>query len=261
MAESRKQSTSDSPDFKRRQIDNPFRHYTLDELDHAAKDFAAKIGADEKLFVKAARLARDPPGWRSLEGLTDEERIALEHEKEWGFLKQPQTLKTTIVALVFSAITHGWVQSVSNGANQTMPEYFGLKSRCGTHSWNGRSAIWQFSAINGITYLAAGVLGSSPLLFSMAGQPRLTLFAGCWFSDPLQSRFLGRRGAIFVSACICFGAAIGAACATKWWEELIWRLILGLGLGAKASVTPIFGAEVSPSHLRYSRFALTNLPC
>lgn len=44
--------------------------------------------------------------------------------------------------------------------------------------------------------------------------------------------------------------AIGAGTADMWWQELIWRLILGLGLGAKASVTPIFGAEVSPSHLR-----------
>ena len=70
-------------------------------------------------------------------------------------------------------------------------------------------------------------------------------------SDPLQSKHLGRRGAIFVSACLCVMAAIGAACATEWWQELIWRLVLGIGLGAKASVTPVFGAEVSPSHLRY----------
>lgn len=165
MAEHHEQSTTDSPDHKRRQIDNPLRHYTLAELDHAAKEFAIKIGADEKLFVKAGRLARDPPGWKSIDGLTTEEIYALEHEKEWGFLKQPKTLRITVVALVFSAITHGWFQSVSNGANQTMPEYFGLKSRCGTHSWRSRDAIWQFSAINAITYLAAGVLGWSLPLF------------------------------------------------------------------------------------------------
>ena len=73
---------------------------------------------------------------------------------------------------------------------------------------------------------------------------------GCWFSDPLQSWLVGRRGAIFASACVCLTAAIGAASAQTWKQSLIWRAILGLGLGAKASVTPIFGAEISPSHLR-----------
>ena len=112
-----------------------------------------------------------------------------------------------------------------------MPEAFDFKSKCGSHAWRSRAAIWKFAGINSITYLSAAVFG-------------------CWFSDPLQSKLLGRRGAIFISACLCIMAAIGAASATKWWQELIWRLILGLGLGAKASVTPIFGAEVAPSHLR-----------
>ena len=70
-------------------------------------------------------------------------------------------------------------------------------------------------------------------------------------SDPLQSSHLGRRGAIFTLACLCIVASIGAASVShNWWHLLICRAILGLGLGAKASVTPIFGAEVSPSHLR-----------
>lgn len=176
-------------------------------------------------------MARDPPAWSTIDGLTDEETDALGEEKERGFFRQPKMLRTTIVALVFSAISHGWIQSVSNGANQTLPEYFGLKRRCGNHSWNGTSAIWKFAGINSITYLMAAIFG-------------------CWISDPLQSRFLGRRGAILVSACICLMGTIGAACATSWWEEMIWRAIIGIGLGAKAAVTSVFGAEVAPSHLR-----------
>ena len=114
-----------------------------------------------------------------------------------------------------------------------MPEYFVLKyNEPHNHEWVSRNAIWKFAAINAITYLTAGVFG-------------------CWISDPLQSSILGRRGAIFASACLCIAASIGAACVSRvWWHLLIWRAILGLGLGAKASVTPIFGAEVSPPHLR-----------
>lgn len=127
------------------------------------------------------------------------------------------------------------LRSVINGANQTLPEYFGWKhDQSDNHQWvNNGSAIWRFAAVNSITYLTAGV-------------------CGCWLSDPLQSSILGRRGAIFGSACLCIMASIGAASVRTphWWHLLIWRGVLGLGLGAKAAVTPIFGAEISPNHLR-----------
>jgi hypothetical protein len=135
------------------------RHYTLEQLDKAAADFARKIKADEKLFVRAARVARDPPGWSNVDGITKAEEDALKDEKNLGFWKQPKTLRTTIITLVFSAITHGWIQSVSNGANQTMPESLGLKSRCGDHAWKDGAAIRKFAGINAVTYLSAGIFG------------------------------------------------------------------------------------------------------
>lgn len=184
--------------------------------------------------MKAARIARDPPNWKTVPNLTKQEADALEAEKHLGFWAQPKALRVTVITLCFSAVVQGWVQSVSNGANQTMPEDLGLKDKT-THHWigphNGRDSIWIFAGINSITYLVAGIFG-------------------CWFSDPLQSKWFGRRGAIFTAACICLAAAIGAACTRNWQQLMVCRAILGLGLGAKASVTPIFGAEVSPSHLR-----------
>ena len=93
-------------------IDNPLRHYTLDQLDKAATEFAKLIGADPKLFTKAVRVARDPPNWKKVDGLTREEKIALKYEKKNGFFRQPKALITTIVTLVFSAMTQGWIQSV-----------------------------------------------------------------------------------------------------------------------------------------------------
>jgi MFS family permease len=74
--------------------------------------------------------------------------------------------------------------------------------------------------------------------------------AGCWLSDPLQSLILGRRGAIFFSACLCLAGAVGCAFSQTWQQLLGCRIVLGAAMGAKASVTPIYGAEVSPTHLR-----------
>ena len=111
---------------------------------------------------------------------------------------------------------------MTNGANQSMPDDLGL-------DWAKNINI--IAGINASTYLAAAIVG-------------------CWLSDPVQSKILGRRGAIFGSACVCFIAALGAACSHHWKTLLVWRAFLGVGLGMKASVTPIFGAEVAPSHLR-----------
>ncbi|ETN38614.1 uncharacterized protein HMPREF1541_06651 [Cyphellophora europaea CBS 101466] len=226
--------------IKRYQLDNPlFHHYS--NIDVAARAFAKEIDADEELCIKAARIACDPPTWDSVEGRTEVESRALRDEREQGFFQQPKALKIAIITLCFSAMVQGWIQSVINGANQTLPEYFGWKldepgapGQPGEHRWvNNGPAIWKFAGINAITYLTAGIFG-------------------CWVSDPLQSSLLGRRGAIFASACLCVMASIGAASVQKshWWHLLIWRALLGLGLGAKASVTPIFGAEISPNHLR-----------
>jgi hypothetical protein len=207
----------------RHQLDNPLFHY-YDHIDDAARTFAKEIGADIDLCIKAARIACDPPTWESVEGITEIEAKALREERTRHFFGQPKMLKVTIITLCFSAIVQGWVQSVVNGANQTLPEYFDWKLDDESyHEWvNNGAAIWRFAAVNAITYLSAGV-------------------CGCWFADPLQSGVLGRRGAIFTSAILCIVASIGAACVQRdhWWQLLIWRALLGVGLGAKASVTPV----------------------
>ena len=35
-----------------------------------------------------------------------------------------------------------------------------------------------------------------------------------------------------------------------WWKLLICRAVLGVGMGGKAAVVPVFLAEIAPSHLR-----------
>lgn len=46
-------------------------------------------------------------------------------------------------------------------------------------------------------------------------------------------------------------SSIGAASVqTHWWALLAWRIVLGLGMGCKAAVIPVFMAEIAPIHLR-----------
>ena len=73
--------------------------------------------------------------------------------------------------------------------------------------------------------------------------------SGCWLSDPLNHYF-GRRGTTFIAAIICMLTVFGSAFVRIWWELLVCRLILGIGMGVKASTVPVFAAENSPSQIR-----------
>lgn len=72
---------------------------------------------------------------------------------------------------------------------------------------------------------------------------------GCWLSDP-ANRYLGRRGAIFISAIFCLLTPIGSAVSQTWPQLLVTRLLLGLGMGLKASTIPVFCAENCPAIIR-----------
>jgi MFS family permease len=72
---------------------------------------------------------------------------------------------------------------------------------------------------------------------------------GCWASDPLNY-FFGRRGTIFVSAVFCLLSVIGSAVSQSWQQLFVTRLLLGIGMGCKASTVPIFAAENVPANIR-----------
>ena len=75
------------------------------------------------------------------------------------------------------------------------------------------------------------------------------LCRGCWLSHPLNHRF-GRRGTIFVSAIFCCLSVIGSAFTQSWPQLFACRLLLGIGMGTKASTIPVFAAENSPASIR-----------
>lgn len=86
-----------------------------------------------------------------------------------------------------------------------------------------------------------GLLNAAPYIGSA--------FIGCWVSDPLNN-YLGRRGTIFVSGNFCLWAVLGSAFVQTWPQLLICRVLLGIGMGAKASTVPIYAAENSPASIR-----------
>lgn len=90
--------------------------------------------------------------------------------------------------------------------------------------------LWLVGLINGAPYLASA-------------------FLGCWLSDPLNNYF-GRRGCIFFSAIFCLIPVIGSGVTQTWYQLFVTRLLLGIGMGSKASTVPIYSAENVPAAVR-----------
>jgi len=114
-------------------------------------------------------------------------------------------------------------QSVSNGSNDGIIKNFGLQvSLDGSRN----DDQWLFGILNAMPLLAGGCLS-------------------IFVADPLQDLFLGRRGAVAVAALITVASVIGSSFARTTTQLLGCRMILSVALGAKASIVPIYTAEVS----------------
>ncbi|KAL5341593.1 general substrate transporter [Aspergillus crustosus] len=134
------------------------------------------------------------------------------------------SLGVTILVTACAAITQGWQQSTINAS----------------------SLRWQSELRQGGNWenrqLLAGLIDAAPWLSGS--------LIGTWLSDPLQEALFGRRRALFVSALFCTAFALATARSKTWVELLVFRMLLGIGIGAKASVAPVFAAEAAPDHLR-----------
>lgn len=117
-------------------------------------------------------------------------------------------------------------QTASNGANLNWPRQLGLLNVDGCDP-TGTDA-WIFAIVNAMPYFSASLVG-------------------CWISDPINEYFFGRRPAICFSGLLILASMIGSACSQTWRQLLACRALLGIGMGCKASVVPVFAAEVSPA--------------
>ena len=157
--------------------------------------------------------------------LTAAEKHSLEIQRSSAFWKEPKELLLTLFACSLASLTQGWDQAATG--NLGWPAEFGLNIDVDHPA--GRD-VWIFGGISSIMWFSAAILGS-------------------YLSDPI-SEHIGRRGALFVAA-ICSFTSVIAASQTHSWQALMGcRIILGLGIGGKASVVPILESEVTPSSKR-----------
>ncbi|KAK5278074.1 hypothetical protein LTR40_009615, partial [Exophiala xenobiotica] len=217
-------------------IKNPLAHLSNEEVIKDVQDFANTNGFPEMtdILIKGALVAKDPPAFESVPGLSEGEKDAIRNEvlHKW---RQPKALYFTIILCSVGAAVQGWDQTGSNGANLSFPEALGIpvgKLLADGHTINPNAARnqWYQGLINAGPYIASA-------------------FLGCWCSDPLN-KYFGRRGTIFVSAIFCFLSPIGSGAAQTWEQLLVTRLLLGIGMGCKGSTVPIFSAENAPASIR-----------
>ncbi|KUJ16458.1 uncharacterized protein LY89DRAFT_558025, partial [Mollisia scopiformis] len=195
---------------------------------HAAHNLANSIS--EELLVRGGRLARDEELFLSADSsnVTDLERDALNREKTSSLWQQSKELKVILLTCCIAAIAQGWDQASLTGANLSWPTDFGLRVDGVSQR---RRDVWIFGGVNSITYFAASGVGA-------------------WISDPLNEYFYGRRGALFIAGLFSFVGVVGSAFCQAWQSLFFCRLLVGVGMGAKASVVPIFESEIAPARIR-----------
>ena len=116
----------------------------------------------EALIVKGALVARDPPAFEEVPGLTEVEKDAIRNEvlHKW---RQPKSLYFTIILCSIGAAVQGWDQTGSNGANLSFPDALGIPIEAtlpGTSLVNpdaGRNQ-WLQGLINAAPYIASALL-------------------------------------------------------------------------------------------------------
>ncbi len=101
----------------------------------------------------------------------------------------------------------------------------------------------------GLTPFLEGLVVSSLLLGAAAG-------AGS--AGPLSDR-LGRRNLILISAVIFSVGAIGAALAPSVGVLVVFRVVLGVAVGAAALIVPLYLSEIAPTEIRGAISSLNQL--
>ena len=219
-------------------IENPLRRIDEDDLDkeiHSFHDEAEGLDevVDVGVLIRGAHLARDEEGFLAEEDLSGPEKKALKNEKVSKIWQESKELRVILLTCFVASIVQGWAQGAIVGANQSWPDELGLRTGLTRPTKGPRNTgdIWRFAATNAIVYFSASTLGA-------------------FLCDPLTELVTGRRGALFVAGLFTFAASIGAAYTHSWQALFATRVLLGIGMGAKTSIVPVYESEVSPARLR-----------
>ncbi|KAF8635108.1 hypothetical protein AX15_000546 [Amanita polypyramis BW_CC] len=211
-------------------IQNPLYGIPKGKLLRQVEKFAQERDLEDILpeLQKGALLAQNPKDFENMPELdeADKEIIRRETTHKW---RQPKDLYLTVVICSLAAAVQGWDQTGSNGANLSFPDEFHI-STDPTKSLQAARNQWIVGLINAGPYIASCLLG-------------------CWLTDPLNY-FFGRRGTLFWCGVFCIFSVLGQGFAQTWPQLLVCRLLLGLGMGPKASTSPVFAAENVPANIR-----------
>ncbi|KAF9458096.1 hypothetical protein BDZ94DRAFT_150646 [Collybia nuda] len=210
-------------------IQNPLYGIPRETLLSQVESFAREQGMEdiESILKKGALLAQSPKDFENIPDLdeADKQVIRRETTHKWS---QPRDLYLTVLVCSLAAAVQGWDQTGSNGANLSFPMEFGLLTDAGNPEADKNE--WIIGLINAGPYLAS-------------------CFLGCWLTDPLNYLF-GRRGTLFFCGIFCTFSVIGQGLAQTWPQLFVCRLLLGLGMGPKATTSPVFAAENTPANIR-----------
>ncbi|KAK2801469.1 hypothetical protein FQN51_005363 [Onygenales sp. PD_10] len=249
--------------------DNPHRNRNpLTEVDtevvlEHAERFRMQKGLRDvipgDLMAKAALLARNPDAFMYFDPtLTDDERPsteitsrereilkdlsdehypehldALRDEREHRW-RQSRALYGTIALCSIGAAVQGWDQTGANGGNVFFPVELGIPLKASdAHDLSPEELYhnrWIVGLVNSAPFIGAALIG-------------------CWLSDIINF-FMGRRGAIMISAIFCLITPLGSAFVQTWQQLFVTRLLLGIGVGIKGVTVPVFSAETSPAAIR-----------
>ncbi|GAA5881040.1 hypothetical protein JCM16303_004647 [Sporobolomyces ruberrimus] len=203
---------------------NPLYGMSEHDLMRDVDEFVEKTGLHDihDLLKKAALVAQDRSNFDRLPQLDEEEKRFLREEKTHKW-RQTKTLYAQVVLASLAAVVQGMDETVINGANLFYPEQFGIGS-------DSQRDTLLVGLVNAAPYLCSAVFS-------------------CWLTYPLN-RYLGRRGAIFVSTFFAAICCIWSALTNTWWHLFISRIFLGIGIGPKSATVPILTSEISPTAIR-----------
>ncbi|WRT68778.1 uncharacterized protein IL334_005758 [Kwoniella shivajii] len=223
------QSTYKNEPSQTKKLINPLHGLSKAEVLANVEEFCRDKGLEDKtdVFKRGALIAQRPTEYEEIQELTEEDLHWLRKStaSKWS---QPKMLYFTVIVCAIGAATQGWDQTGSNGANLSFPTEFGIATP--VDQPGGAADEWKVGFVNAAPYISSALLGA-------------------WLSDPLN-HFLGRRGEVFVTSLILIITPIASGFTHSWQALAVVRLILGIGMGAKAATVPMYAAELSPANIR-----------
>ena len=195
----------------------------LDEDWHPHIRRACPLAQDAKAYGAAF----NETGWNSVKLRPFEVKaLRVEASTRWqDKLDQPFILFALVACCSLGAAVQGWDETA---VNQAQGFYVQRLQIPGTPD----HPSWLLGLVNSAPYLGCVILG-------------------CWMTEPLN-RFFGRRGALFIACLISSLSCIWQAFTYTWWQMLLARFLLGLGIGPKSATAPIYASECSPKNIRGS---------